>query len=171
MAAEAVAGVVAGDRVADADQRQTRVNVTDVHVAQDPSVAVPVVACARRQGHRLPVDQTAQRGRRLGEAALATLGGVDADDADPFGQAGGGAHVDRVAVDDARDRPGVGGRGVARVDGRACGLRVVGVGSVLVGSRAGGGGRVAERLRELLVVGAQLVVFGTERVELGLQLG
>ena len=106
MAPVPVAGVVPGDRQPGVEQRPAAVEPVGgaVDVAQHPVVAVPVVAGARHEDHVLAQHVPGEHVGRLLVPALAALGGVDADDADPVGQLAL-PHVDGVPVDHGGHRP------------------------------------------------------------------
>src|SRR5690242_8743588 len=108
MGTVAVARVVAGDAIPLLDEAQAGVDAVHVDVAQQAAVAVDVVPGAGREGDPLTADDAAQGVAGLGEAALARLRRVDADEPDLAGHAVPG-RPDGVAVHDLRHGPARGG--------------------------------------------------------------
>ena len=95
MPSVAVPAVVAGDRKACVQQLELHVEPADVYVAEQTPVLVPVSSCAGRELGLLASDTGDQQGGGIVGAALAGLGGVDADESDTLTT----DHDDGVAVD------------------------------------------------------------------------
>ena len=95
----AVTAVIAGDGQALLDQVETGIDRRRFDVAQQPVVAVTVVAGAGREGDGVVEHQRLQPGGGLAGTALAGLRSVDADQSHSLSV----GEIHRVAIDDVGD--------------------------------------------------------------------